>query len=90
MLEDKKGTKKDCRVKVYVDVISKSSKEGLVLPMSIIWEDDTVYEIDRIKYICKAASTKVGGCGIRYTILILGKETYLFREEDRWFVEATC
>jgi hypothetical protein len=37
--------------------------------------------------VCKAASTKVGGCGIRYTVRIEGKETYLFDEDGKWFVE---
>jgi hypothetical protein len=36
----------------------------------------------------KAASLKVGDHGIRNSCRIGGKETYLFREEDRWFVEA--
>ncbi len=74
--------------KVYVDVILKNDKEGEIRPLSIIFEDDVTYEIDRVKSKCRAASTKVGGCGIRYTVMILGKETYLFHEEDKWFVEA--
>ncbi len=36
----------------------------------------------------RAASTKAGGQGIRYTVRVLGRETYLFEEENRWFVEA--
>ena len=30
---------------------------------------------------------KVGGGGIRYTVQIRGKESFLFREGDKWFVE---
>ena len=38
---------------------------------------------------CRAASTKVGGTGIRYTVQICGKPTFLFDEENgKWFVEA--
>ena len=38
---------------------------------------------------CRAASTKVGGTGLRYTVMICGKETYLFDEENgKWFVEG--
>ena len=74
--------------KVYVDVILKNDKEGEIRPLSIIFEDDITYEIDRVKSKCRAASTKVGGCGIRYTVMICGKETFLFHEEDKWFVEA--
>ena len=37
---------------------------------------------------CRAAATKVGGTGIRYTVSICGKQTYLFDEENgKWFVE---
>lgn len=74
--------------KVYVDVILKNDKEGEIRPLSIIFEDDVTYEIDRVKSKCRAASTKVGGCGMRYTVAICGKETFLFHEEDKWFVEA--
>ena len=33
------------------------------------------------------ASLKAGGCGIRYTIRIGARDTYLFDEDGRWFVE---
>ena len=26
--------------------------------------------------------------GIRYTVSILGKETYIFEDDGKWFVEA--
>lgn len=78
---------KRCR-KVYVDVNVDVRKDGSVRPRTITWEDGHVYEIDRLKHKCRAASLKVGGCGIRYTVMICGKETYLFNEDDKWFVEA--
>ncbi len=74
--------------KTYVDVILKNDKEGKIRPLSVIWEDGRAYEIDRLISKCRAASTKVGGVGIRYTVVISGKETYLFHEDDKWFVEA--
>ena len=41
------------------------------------------------RLVCRAASTKVGGTGIRYTVQICGKPTFLFDEENgKWFVEA--
>ena len=39
-------------------------------------------------HIVPAASLKVGGRGIRYTVKIGANERYIFRDEDRWFVEA--
>lgn len=74
--------------KVYVDVQARFTPDGQVLPCAITWLDDRVYEIDRVMDVRRAASRKVGGHGIRYTCRIQGKQTYLYREEDRWFVEA--
>ena len=74
--------------KVYVSVNLDVDESGRVRPRLIRWEDGQIYEIDRLKQRCPAASTKAGGCGMRYTIVIHGQETYLFNEDDRWFVEA--
>ena len=53
------------------------------------FENGEKYEIDRVIQKCRAASTKVGGTGIRYTVQICGKPTFLFDEENgKWFVEA--
>ena len=75
--------------KVYVAVNLDVDIEGKIRPRSIRWEDGHVYEIDRLKQRIRAASTKVGGTGIRYTVQICGKPTFLFDEENgKWFVEA--
>jgi len=74
--------------KVYVEVQVRVSPEGEVRPLSITFENGKVYEIDRLKHRCRAHATKVGGTGIRYTVMIRGQETYLFEDEGRWFVEA--
>ncbi len=76
-----------CR-KVYVGVQLTVSPEGDVRPNTIKFEDGTVYEIDRLKHRCRAHATKVGGTGIRYTVVIRGQETYLFEDDGKWFVEA--
>lgn len=77
------------RKKVYVEVRAKHLTDGTCRPESIKFENDEVFEIDRVKYCCRAASTKVGGTGLRYTVMICGKETYLFDEENgKWFVEG--
>lgn len=74
--------------KVYVEVIIKVSPEGEVRPLTITFEDGIKYEIDRLKQRCRAHATKVGGTGIRYTIVINNHETYLFEDDGKWFVEA--
>ena len=74
--------------KVYVEVQLTVSPEGDVRPNTIKFEDGTIYEIDRLRYRCRAHATKVGGTGIRYTVVIRGQETYLFEDDGKWFVEA--
>ena len=69
------------RRKVYVEVDVTHKTDGTARPRKIKFEDGEVYEIDRVKYCCRAASTKVGGTGLRYTVLICGTETFLFDEE---------
>lgn len=79
-----------CR-KVYVEVVSKTDTEGKVVPLSFRWEDGTLYEIDEVKDVRRAVSTKAGGIGIRYLIRIENHETYLFFEDIkpyRWFMES--
>lgn len=74
--------------KVFVEVTVKVSPEGEVRPLTITFEDGIVYEINRLKSRCRAHATKVGGTGIRYTIVVNNHETYLFEDDGRWFVEA--
>lgn len=76
-----------CR-KAYVSVNVDVDKEGVALPRLIRWDNGQVFIIDQILYKCRAASKKVGGGGIRYTVLIRGRESFLFREGEKWFVEA--
>ena len=74
--------------KVYVPIILFIDENGKKTPKKIKWIDGNKYTIEKIIETCKAASTKVGGCGTRYTICLCGKETYLFEEDGRWFMEA--
>lgn len=77
------------RRKVYVEVNVDHRLDGTARPNRIKFEDGMTYEIDRVKFVCRAASTKVGGTGLRYTVMICGTETFLFDEENgKWFVEA--
>lgn len=73
--------------KVYVGVKVSVDSEGNTKPTSIIWENGEEYPIDKVKYKIPAASLKVGGRGIRYTVVIKGAERELYNEEGRWFVE---
>ena len=74
--------------RVYVEVAALFTPEGEIMPRQIRWEDGTLFTVDRVVDIRRAAALKAGGCGLRYTIRIGGQQTYLFLDEDRWFVEA--
>lgn len=74
--------------KVYVSVVARFTENGSIVPMSVIWENGIVYEIDRVLDVRPRASLKAGGAGLRFTCRIKGQVTFLYLEEDRWFVEA--
>lgn len=73
-------------MKEYVEVVAKFDLDGRILPLMVKIEDDK-FEVDRITDIRPAASLKSGGAGIRYTCNIMGRQTYLFLEENKWFIE---
>ena len=78
----------DMARRAYVSVIVSVDESGKVCPLKIRWEDGRVFPVDRLLDVRRAASTRAGGQGMRYTCRIMGRETYLFEDEGRWFVEA--
>ena len=58
-----------CR-KAYVRVNLDVDEEGTIIPMLIRWKDGRVFQVEQLKYKCRASSNKVGGGGIRYTVII--------------------
>jgi len=84
------------QAKVYVTVLVAFDTEGSMRPISLKWEDGTVFMIDKVTDIRSAAAMKAGGQGDRYSIRVQGREKYLFFERNastsgskigRWFVE---
>ena len=75
------------RQKKYVTVDVRFSEDGRLRPLQIVFDAEHIYEIDRVKDVCRRAAD-VGGVGDRYTCLIHGKERYLWFEKGKWFVEA--
>ena len=72
----------------YVEMIVRYLEDGTILPLAVRWSEGRLYEIDRVLDVRPCVSLKAGGAGIRYTCRIRGHEKYIWREEDRWFVEA--
>lgn len=75
--------------KVFVEVIAKFTKDGRKIPLTVTWEDGRRYDIDIVMDVSRAASLKAGGQGMRYRCRIKGRETCLWLEEDKWFVEVS-
>lgn len=74
--------------KVYVDVLAEFTKDGLLIPKQITWEDGKKYEIARVVDIKRMASTKAGGVGERYLCVVNNKRVSLYYEDNNmWFME---
>jgi hypothetical protein len=77
--------------KVYVEVDERRSPDGSLTPLSFVWEDGRRFSVDRVVDIRPAASLKAGGAGMRYGVKIMGKDKFMFLEEEggveRWFME---
>ena len=83
-------------MKVYVKVGVVFREDGMMLPKSLTWEDGRKYPIDRVLNVKPACAERAGGQGDRYTVLIGGRQRYLFFEHStgmgdsslgRWFIE---
>ena len=75
-------------VKTYVNVIVEHQSDGRKTPIQIRFDDGRRFDIDKVTERRRAAATKVGGTGIRYTVFIRGKQRSLFEDDGLWFVEA--
>lgn len=74
------------RNKKFVSVVVSVDENGNKKPKTIIYNEKE-YIVDRVLAVKNCASFKAGGIGERYTVRVCGKETYLFFEMGRWFVE---
>ena len=73
--------------KTYVQVIATFHEDGTITPHALTFHDHQ-FLIDRVLDRRPAAATKAGGQGMRYTVRIGEKQTYIFcDEQQRWFVE---
>ena len=62
--------------------------DGMIVPLSVIWDEDTIFDIDKVLDIRRKASTNGGGFGIRYTCKFGNNERYLWLDGYTWFVET--
>ena len=69
-------------------VVVEFSPEGMVRPLSVEWEDGRRFDVDRLLDVRRAAATKAGGQGMRYTCQVGDKLVMLFHDDLYWFIEA--
>ena len=77
--------------KVYIEVIVHVMPDGNTKPLLMIWDDGKSrqkYEIDKVKEIRRGAAQKAGGMGMRYLVMMQGREKVLWYENPGWFVEV--
>ena len=75
-------------MKRYVAVEVFYDAEGAMRPMRVLWNDGRKFEIHRVTDIRRMASLATGGTGLRYRCVIGQRETNLYFEDPRWFVDA--
>lgn len=74
--------KRYIKVKVMID------KHGEMTPLSIYWENDIEFVIDRVTRVSQSASL-VGGAGLKFECLIKGQRRVIFKEHtNQWFIES--
>ncbi len=70
--------------KVYVEVLAAHQIDGECIPMCISFENGAEYKIDRVRSVERVAAVRPT---LRYTVIIDGKQTFLYLEDDvKWFV----
>lgn len=73
--------------KKFVRCLVEFDENGVKTPKQIVFNDKT-FVVDKVLEIKNCASFKVGGIGERYLVRINNKQTFIFFEEGKWFVEA--
>ena len=75
------------RRKQYVEVIATHHIDGSVRPQKIIIMAGPAFDVKDVKGVAKAKALSTFEIANRYTIVVKGKETFLYEDGGRWFVE---
>ncbi len=73
-------------VRKNIKVKALMKETGEILPLSIVWENDNEYEIDRILDV-RPAPSKSGGFALRFQVKIRGQIRFLYLDEYVWFLD---
>ena len=74
--------------KTYVEILAWYDLDGNIHPLSIRWIDGHIFHIENVVYACCITDDNSTQSTTRYTVTIKGKQTYLFFDTKRWYVEA--
>jgi hypothetical protein len=74
------------RRKQYVEVIATHHIDGSVRPQQIIFAAGPIYDIEDVKRARLTKSPYTFEMTTQYTVIIQGKETFLYEDCGRWFV----
>jgi len=72
--------------KIYLETTAVFGRNGGLMPISFIWEDQTVQV--KVLSVMTLASTKEGGAGYRYSCRAQSKQFFLFFDGERWYIES--
>ena len=75
------------RRKQYVEVIATHHIDGRVRPQQIIFAAGPVYDVDDVRSVKKVKTSHTYEIANRYAVVVKGKETYLYEDCGKWFVE---
>lgn len=75
------------RRKQYVEVVATHYIDGSVRPQKIVLATGPVFEIEDSREAVRGKARTTGELARRYVVKIHGKETFLYRDGERWFVE---
>ena len=72
--------------KKCVGVLCEFKTDGTCIPRSVRWHDDSEWPIKKVTHVCTSPDEFEG---IRYTVIIGSAERYLFKVDNRWYVDST-
>lgn len=73
--------------RIAIEVQYRVDTEGNISPLCIIWDDGREFPIERVLHACILEDDTV--VGVRYTVLIYGKQKQLYHlSDDKWYVAA--
>lgn len=75
------------KAKVYVEVCAMFDRDGNMTPISVTWENGTIYRVDKVIDVRRDFRSVHGKDSMRYSVMIGNNKTELFYEDPAWFVE---